>query len=124
MDVLMANGLAQGMGAASEAAAGMATGLVRSMSGTSPENGSGKLISIWVLGPLMIWAAGREQMPEWTRSALVGAGILAIFWNSFEWNRAEYEEIGYRSGLAECQQAQRQPAQVRFDEGNRSQWGA
>lgn len=96
MDPIMAMGLANSALNMGESAAG-------ALHGSHPDNGTTRLASIWIMGPLLIWFAGREHMPEWGRSALIGAGILAIFWNAQVWNRDEVWEEGRRAGHAQAQ---------------------
>lgn len=41
-----------------------------------------RLVDVFVLGPFMVWYAGRAaDVPEWARGVLAGAGIATVLYN-------------------------------------------
>lgn len=50
-----------------------------------------RLLDVLVLGPFMVWAAGRRELPEWARAGLAIGGALTIVYNA-----ANYVELERR----------------------------
>lgn len=40
-----------------------------------------RLVDVFLLGPFMLWAAGRLEAPPWARTTLAAAGALTILYN-------------------------------------------
>lgn len=40
-----------------------------------------RLVDVFLLGPFMMWMAGRSSAPEWARATLAAAGALTILYN-------------------------------------------
>jgi hypothetical protein len=47
-----------------------------------------RLVDVLVLGPFMMWAASRRELPEWARLALFVAGGLTVAYNGRNWLEA------------------------------------
>jgi hypothetical protein len=43
-----------------------------------------RLMDVFLLGPFMVWAGARSQLPPWARTFLIGAGVATILYNA--WN--------------------------------------
>lgn len=41
-----------------------------------------RVIDVIALGPLMLWIASRERVPEWARFALAVGGVATIVYNA------------------------------------------
>ena len=41
-----------------------------------------RLLDVLVLGPFMVWASGRRELPEWARAGLAISGALTIVYNA------------------------------------------
>lgn len=40
-----------------------------------------RLLDVLALGPFMMWAGSRRELPEWARVVLWGAGLLTVVYN-------------------------------------------